>query len=276
MGNDQWTRVTVRRPCPICKKSDWCGISFDGRLAICMRTESKKRSKNGGFVHRLDDDQAVAPLPRPVRSKGPVRRVPWRATMLACVDEIMRVQLKDLADAFGCPIGTLERMQVGWSCSNDAYTIPMRDADGEPIGIQLRYRNGRKLCIKGSHLGLFGTQCQNAEPVIVTEGASDCAYVMAMGFHAIGRPSNVSGHELVAEYLGRMDKPDVVVICDRDKEGSPAAAATKRGAQQLAKSVRRQCRTLKIVKPPADKDVRAWAPSKAAFEAVVKNARLTT
>lgn len=47
--------ATRRRPCRICEKPDWCGISQDGGLVICMRVAdgAVSQSKNGGFVHVL-------------------------------------------------------------------------------------------------------------------------------------------------------------------------------------------------------------------------------
>jgi len=56
-------RVTRRNPCPVCEKPDWCSVSEDGALAICMRVErdSLRRTKNGGFVHRV---RAAVEIPR--------------------------------------------------------------------------------------------------------------------------------------------------------------------------------------------------------------------
>lgn len=56
-------RVSKARPCPVCGKADYCGVSADGGLAVCMRTQSAKESRNGGWVHRLHS--ALPPLPAP-------------------------------------------------------------------------------------------------------------------------------------------------------------------------------------------------------------------
>ena len=37
-------RVKRGRPCPICEKTDWCSVSEDGALAICMRVQSEARN----------------------------------------------------------------------------------------------------------------------------------------------------------------------------------------------------------------------------------------
>ena len=47
-------RVRRKSPCPICNKPDWCSVSADRAIAICMRVPSEHEAKNGGYVHVLD------------------------------------------------------------------------------------------------------------------------------------------------------------------------------------------------------------------------------
>jgi len=47
-------RVTKKSPCPVCKHPDYCGVFQDGSHAICMRIRSDKRTRNGGYIHRID------------------------------------------------------------------------------------------------------------------------------------------------------------------------------------------------------------------------------
>jgi hypothetical protein len=54
-----WQRVSKRRPCPVCKRPDWClytGPEDSPTAAICARTESPKRCGEGGWLHVLRDD----------------------------------------------------------------------------------------------------------------------------------------------------------------------------------------------------------------------------
>jgi len=46
-------KVTAKRPCRICHKTDWCGYSTDERTSICMRVSdgAKGTSRNGGNIH---------------------------------------------------------------------------------------------------------------------------------------------------------------------------------------------------------------------------------
>src|SRR6266536_1407543 len=50
-------KVTTKRPCRICRKTDWCGYSTDERTSICMRVSdgAKGTARNGGNIH-VDND----------------------------------------------------------------------------------------------------------------------------------------------------------------------------------------------------------------------------
>jgi DNA primase len=52
-------RVTRQKPCPICKRPDWCSVDDDGSIIICMRVSngSVSETKNGGYLHVLRDHQ---------------------------------------------------------------------------------------------------------------------------------------------------------------------------------------------------------------------------
>jgi hypothetical protein len=54
-------RVTRKHPCPVCEHSDWCSYWTDGRGAICMRIESDKQTRDGGWIHLFDSPRAAAP-----------------------------------------------------------------------------------------------------------------------------------------------------------------------------------------------------------------------
>src|SRR5712691_8843291 len=50
-------KVTTKRPCRICHKTDWCGYSTDERTSICMRVSdgAKGTARNGGNIHVHND-----------------------------------------------------------------------------------------------------------------------------------------------------------------------------------------------------------------------------
>ncbi|ACV63266.1 TOPRIM domain protein [Desulfofarcimen acetoxidans DSM 771] len=49
----KFVRVNRHRLCPVCGRSDWC--AFNSTIAICMRVESNKPIKNGGWLHKLSE-----------------------------------------------------------------------------------------------------------------------------------------------------------------------------------------------------------------------------
>lgn len=72
----KFPRVTKKNKCPICHSPDWCGISPDGNIAICMRVASDKTAANGGFIHRLNEgDEKTAPRPKPLPKLPEVQAV---------------------------------------------------------------------------------------------------------------------------------------------------------------------------------------------------------
>src|ERR1022692_445904 len=87
-----------------------------------------------------------------------------------------------------------------------AFVFPERNGDAEIIGYSLRYFDGTKR----SH-GQRGLYIPDADActghvdlttgIIMPEGASDTLALTAMGYHAIGRPSNTCGGEFLAVYL---------------------------------------------------------------------------
>lgn len=53
----------LRTRCPVCGSRRRCSVRSDGSLAICYHTGSGRESKDGGWVHRLDEATA-ARIPR--------------------------------------------------------------------------------------------------------------------------------------------------------------------------------------------------------------------
>jgi hypothetical protein len=50
-------KVTAKRPCRICHKTDWCGYATDERTSICMRVSdgAKGTARNGGNIYVHND-----------------------------------------------------------------------------------------------------------------------------------------------------------------------------------------------------------------------------
>jgi hypothetical protein len=64
-------RVTRRNPCPICEKTDWCGLAGDETIAICMRIAdgAVKETRNGGYLHILQEREFKPERVRAIQPK---------------------------------------------------------------------------------------------------------------------------------------------------------------------------------------------------------------
>ncbi|TAK32627.1 MAG: DUF3854 domain-containing protein [Chloroflexota bacterium] len=91
--NERWRRVSHQDPCPICGKSDWCTTSADGRTVCCMRIESTRSMKNGGWAHAVGDRSARRETPQAAKPVAPT------TTDLAAIekrDAVYRALLAEL------------------------------------------------------------------------------------------------------------------------------------------------------------------------------------
>ena len=48
---EKMVKVSASRPCPICRKPDWCLVAPDGSSTICQRVQSDKKAGNAGWLH---------------------------------------------------------------------------------------------------------------------------------------------------------------------------------------------------------------------------------
>ncbi len=74
-------RVSRKRPCSICGKPDFCGISHDGVIAFCTRISSGsfKTARNGAYMHRLIE--STTPFQRPQPQPAPIIQETPRASV---------------------------------------------------------------------------------------------------------------------------------------------------------------------------------------------------
>ena len=256
-----WIRVTKENLCVICQKPDWCEVSEDGEMAYCMRVESDKPHRKGGWIHRLKETSTTgkrykisSPQPAtPPRDFGPLALEFW----VAMTDS----RIRSLAEYLGVNVIDLDRMETGYDGVN--YTFPMMDANCETIGIRLRTPEGKKYAVKGSRNGLFipqGVFDTSEQILFICEGESDTAAMLSLGFDVIGRPSCQGGSDHIIEFIkGRRRK--VVIVADRDVPRDNPDGTQLRpgvdGARRLGNDIKSLCSGLRVLIPPA-KDIRAW------------------
>jgi hypothetical protein len=89
-GIDEWQTASPELPCCGCGKTDWCGISPDGKVAACRRVGEgafrEKKDKNGATYYLHRNPGAV----RPSKGLKPQPRQPRAAKATALADEDTR------------------------------------------------------------------------------------------------------------------------------------------------------------------------------------------
>jgi len=277
-----WVRVTKREPCPICGRDHFCTRSADGKLARCTKVESswtsETRDGSLAWIHRLSE-----PLPevKPQEEKPKPKKDATKIAEKCFQDRKAEDARKSLSETLGVSEKTLEDLYVGvgWDRNGQQWSaFPSRDSKGIIIGITRRYPTGEKKTLYGtSNAGVFCKQFwwNGNGTVYVVEGPSDVAALIDAGLAALGRPSNIGGVLVLAEYLKRHVPGRIIVIGENDtkpeKRGTIDSCKTTctgclhcapghKGAiitaSRLSKNLKRK---VEVVMPPDEyKDARQW------------------
>jgi len=254
----------------VCKHSDWCGVSADGILAICMRVESARTSRNGGWVHRLRDTPPAYRPPPVIHRPAPA---PTFDLMLAKWQAATTPEaVQRLAGLLGVEPDSLDALGVAWAPSYSAWAFPMLDADGEISGIRLRSEAGEKWAVRGSHEGLFYTEARLPDALAwICEGPTDTAAALTLGLWAIGRPSCTGAVRMVRDLLARLRIRRAIIVADvDDPKHRPSGGHWRPGAEGAARLGPALGVPFKIIFPPR-KDLREWVkckPSKSEIETI--------
>lgn len=218
MTETKWLRVSRVHPCPQCLRPDWCGISDDGALICCMRVQSERPTKNGGWLHASDAKRTLPIIfqrkPEPTTELNVEQTLKeWKRT--ACGNR----SIDDLAKELGVSADSLRMLGCVYSDQIHVSGWPMRDGNNNYTGLRLRHKNGRKWSVKGSHPGLFLPQCEAQPEALVVEGGTDVAAGLTMGIFTIGRPSCNGGVNDLITAIKRLKirRVSIVADCDNDK-----------------------------------------------------------
>ncbi|MCL4205538.1 MAG: toprim domain-containing protein [Pirellulaceae bacterium] len=259
MARGEWKRVSQRRPCPVCGRSDWClyaGPDDAPTAAICARVERDRRAGEAGWFHRLRDDDRRAVRSVVVRGTQRPQATPvldFGLFARECAERLQPQELQPLAGSLGLSVRSLQRLQVGWSATHRAFTFPMCDPARRVLGVRLRMASGHKLAVKGGREGLFvPIDLDIDDRLLVTEGPTDCAALLDLGFCAVGRPSCSGGVRLLIELVQAQRPAELVIVADGDAPG-------QRGAENLAAVLVAYSRAVRVITPPSGiKDSREW------------------
>lgn len=155
------------------------------------------------------------------------------------------------AEELGVSADSLERLECQIGDAGDLQ-FPMRNSDGEVIGMRRRFPDGRKLSIEGSRNGLFIVDGLRSDGrLFIAEGPTDTAALLSMDLDAIGLPNAGGCVDMAVAFRQRIGVPEVVIVADADDAG-------RRGARKLAEALKDICR-VRIVEPPEPhNDLRNW------------------
>ena len=213
-----FTRVTKQQRCPVCKHGDWCRVFADG-WAECMRVQSDRPAKSGGWMHRIGDEprRYLPPPPRfaPTSINATKLIREWAAATTATA-------LDALAASLGLTTPSVKAAGAAWATPHGAWAFPMCDGYGNTLGIRLRSATG-KYAVRGSKQGIFLADVPPQKTLFVCEGPTDTAAAIELGFFAVGRPNCCCGGPEIKVYARRLAVARVVVIADNDKPGLDGA-----------------------------------------------------
>ena len=218
-------RVTKLNPCPVCKKPDWCRVFADGWVE-CMRVQSDRPAKSGGWMWGPRCDSTPHPGPLPDRGGEGERRPPTiNATKLHrdWLTATTPTQLAEFASALGLSVAAIEAANAAWAAPYASWAFPMCDGHGNTLGIRLRANDGRNWAVRGSKQGIFIANVPPQPWLFVCEGPTDTAAAVELGLFAVGRPNCCCGGADIKIYARRHRCRRVVIISDNDKPGLDGA-----------------------------------------------------
>lgn len=258
--------VSIRYPCGVCGRPDWCSVSADGGMAICMRVAdgARRQARNGGYVHLLGHSAAPPPPPVDVRPIALPRDLP--AVVEKGVARTTRGWLTALAVQLGLPSegpDALRRLRC-YREREEVAAFPMC-IDGKITGVRYRARGGRKWSLRGGREGVLVPLdlATSVDTMAVVEGVTDAAAILALGIPALGRPSCRGAVAETVHLVTALRPRTVVVVLDRDEPGIVGGVALARGLASTCPDVR--C----VLPPPSHKDARAWIANGATREDVL-------
>ena len=226
-GSRAWTRTqiisSVPRTVPIARSP----IPWD-LLAWRLHDDAVTRSSSGDLLERHAQELGVRVSA--LHDLG-VGLVVDDAALRQCVEYAL-----DPAAGRG-PRWRQRAAQFGLAAG--IWTYPMRLEGEAVVGLRLRRPDGRKLAVRTSLQGVFApAESRGVDYLLVTEGASDAAAGLSLGFDVVGRASANPGTVADAAALQRCRDRDVVIVPDRDPVGIAGAFAFTNSALRVARSVR--------------------------------------
>jgi hypothetical protein len=235
-----------------------------------MRIQSSRPAKNGGFLHQIGEPRPEMPPPEPPAPPVTIDAAGMWAQWHSDTESAL---LEELAVNLNVGVRALINIGAAWAPPHNAWAFPMYDGAGTVVGIRLRSNDGKKRAVTGSKQGVFlsPTCAYDQEYTLVTEGPTDAACVMTLGFDAIGRPACRGGEVIIEQTCQRLGIKKIVIVADSDEpkkrpDGTQWLPGLE-GAEYLANCLKIMS---KIIRPPHVKDIRQWNPTRAMVEYLIR------
>lgn len=256
MKKSEWFRVSKKQPCRICKNTDWCTFSED--VSCCMRVMSDKPMKNGGWLHK-DKEELPKYFP-PVKKSPPPSVIDFAFVHRFLVSRTTDKQWKELGIALGVAPLALKYLGAAWDPDTKAWVFPMHDEKKRVIGLRVRAMNGQKWSVAGSRAGLFipTIPTLGQRQIMICEGPTDCAALLAMGFLAMARPSCLGCEEMVNNFLAAEKIREAVIIADNDEPKERPDGTHFFPGQQGAEKLQKVLKVKSCILLPPCKDMREY------------------
>lgn len=262
MTTADWPSVTASNPCEICGGKTWCTRSVDGDVANCERT----RETPHGWWKMKDRDE---PSEGAVFKRGTKPQPKTGPDLDELSAGFQRAARGDLVDELAVALwgedrGTelrdgLKQLSIGYSEDDVAYSFPERVANGDIVAINLQTAHRGKWMVAGPKArGLFIPRnlMSLPDPVLIVEGASDTATMVALGIAAVGRPNNVMGFNEIVKLL---ENRDAILIGEFDVKDDGRWPGRDAAVNMAGKLALAWGQTMAWSMPPnRAKDVRRW------------------
>jgi hypothetical protein len=257
-----WIRVSNKKRCPVCNHPDWCSVSEDGAVAICMREPSDKECKSGGWIHVLDSSIGARICKLFTRKEPKIPPKEWHNKVLGYCHLMTELHWQVIHENLGLSPYSIGRYLIGYYPHHiPAFTFPLWTGSGRLCGVRIRAANGDKWSVKGSQNGLhIPNGLTGEDPLLICEGCTDPITATEMGFDVISRTSCNTGFQDIMIFLKKHTYSQVVIVSDNDlpkkrNDGSfwyPGQESADKLCKQLTKNW-----NVKVIKPPVN-DLRLW------------------
>lgn len=261
-----WPYVSKKNPCGVCGKFDWC--QHGDRGWKCQRVQSSRPFEKGGWFHPFGDSKPQPPKPRlkmPEPSKLDASKL-----LAEWSSQTSDSDFEDLAASLGVSMESVVSLGAVkafwrhglWSLQkfpNRGWAFPMRDGDGNIIGIRVRSENGLKWAVAGSKNGIFAPDQHGNFPscVYLCEGPTSTAAALTMGLYAIGRPAcQIGGPEIKSTLKGLNIHRAVIVADNDDKSPTDLHPNGLRPGYDGAVKLAKEIGVKSVIWTPPTKDMR--------------------